>query len=202
MTIQTPRLVPRALPPALVLLFVLSLAFLNYGNYQAGTAPWEMVVNAILLSIPLGMFYFSVGLLVAAARQWRSQAQFGRRLASMLYWTPRIAGLLITLFVGIFALDVFGEGYSFWDLIVGLFMHLIPSFVLALILVLAWRWEWIGFVAYMAAAAFFMVLAFRDLIQGLGILLIFICPIVVIALLFGANWRWRTELRQARAARV
>ena len=30
----------------------------------------------------------------------------------VLYWTPRVLGILFALFISIFALDVFGEGYS------------------------------------------------------------------------------------------
>ena len=32
----------------------------------------------------------------------------------LLFWTPRILGILFALFLSMFALDVFGEGYGFW----------------------------------------------------------------------------------------
>jgi len=60
---------------------------------------------------------------------------------SALYWAPRILGILSMLFLSIFALDVFGEGYRFGELLVALFMHLIPSFVLLVALIVAWRKE-------------------------------------------------------------
>ena len=60
---------------------------------------------------------------------------------SALYWAPRILGILSMLFLAVFALDVFGEGYRFGELLVALFMHLIPSFVLLVTLIVAWRKE-------------------------------------------------------------
>jgi hypothetical protein len=46
------------------------------------------------------------------------------------------------------ALDIFGQGYSFWATILGLFMHLIPTFILIIILVFCWRWEWFGAILF------------------------------------------------------
>jgi hypothetical protein len=33
----------------------------------------------------------------------------------ILLWTPRVLSLLFALFVSLFALDVFGQGYGFWQ---------------------------------------------------------------------------------------
>lgn len=68
----------------------------------------------------------------------------GQSVSKVLYWSPRILGVLIAIFVSIFALDVFGEGYSFWETIAALAMHLIPTLVILVVLGIAWRWEWIG----------------------------------------------------------
>ena len=55
----------------------------------------------------------------------------------MLKWTPRVLTILFILFMAIFALDVFGE-YSFPLILVALFMHLIPNFILIGVLLVAW----------------------------------------------------------------
>lgn len=57
----------------LAVMFVLSLAWFTYGNYRAGSEPWQLVINAVFLSIPLLLMYFSIGLLVTAGKQKRSQ---------------------------------------------------------------------------------------------------------------------------------
>jgi hypothetical protein len=186
----------RILVSVLVLLYVLSLARLLYGNYMAGdSAAWQMIVNGILLSIPLILLYFLIYVLVVAAHQKRSQGQVDRRLARLIYWSPRIAGILIILFISMFALDVFSEGYTLGEMLLGFLMHMLPSIVMAIVLALAWCWEWVGFVIFLAAGLFFLRTIFFNPLQGLGMFLLFSGPMFVIALLFGANWRWRKELR-------
>ena len=66
---------------------------------------------------------------------------------SILFWAPRIISILFILFLSLFALDVFGQGYGFWETVQALFMHLLPSLLLVAALLLAWRWEWIIWVS-------------------------------------------------------
>jgi len=63
---------------------------------------------------------------------------------SALFWAPRILAIAAALFLSVFALDIFTEGYSFGDMIVALFMHLIPSLLILVALGVAWRWERLG----------------------------------------------------------
>lgn len=181
----------------LVLLFILSWGSFLYVNHLGGdSAAWQMIVNGILLSIPLVLLYFSSGVLIIAIRQKREEGQITLRLAKLLYWSPRIAGIVIIFFVSLFALDVFAEGYSISEMLVGFFIHMLPSFALMIVLALAWRREWIGFVAFTGAAVFFLLLVLQnDPLEGLGTTLLFSAPLFVIALLFGVNWRWSEDIR-------
>lgn len=189
--------IQRGIITILVLLFFLTLAWMTYSNYQSGSNSWQLVISAVLSSIPLGLFYFSIGLLVVAGLQKRSQGQISARLAAYIYRTPRIAGVLIILFVGLFALDVFSEGLSFWEMLGGFVIHALPAIVLAVLLALAWRREWIGFLAFLGAAIYFLRFASGNSIASFGILLLFSGPMAAIALLFWANWKWRKELHPA-----
>jgi len=74
-----------------------------------------------------------------------------------LYWTPRVIGICIAGFVSIFAMDVFGEGYTFWETVTALLMHLVPTYVVVVALVLAWRWEWIGALLFIGLSVFYIV---------------------------------------------
>jgi hypothetical protein len=66
-----------------------------------------------------------------------------RRL-KILYWLPRVIGILAILFISVFALDAFNPEKTFWNQIGDFIMHLIPSLILTLILIIAWRREFIG----------------------------------------------------------
>jgi hypothetical protein len=178
-------------------MFLLSVAWFSYGNYRAGSEPWQIVVSALLLSIPLLLLYFSIGVLAFAARQRRVQGAIDRRLAKYIYWTPRIAGALIALFVALFALDVFEEGGNFWLMIGGFLIHALPAILLGVALAFAWRWSWIGAVVYLAGALYFLRFLLGNPFQELGLLLLFSGPMAVIAALFWVNWQWRKELRRS-----
>src|SRR5690242_7034637 len=75
---------------------------------------------------------------------------------TILFWLPRGLGLLFAGFLGLFALDVFGAGYGFWETAVALLMHLIPTIVLLIVLGLSWRWPWIGAIGFMGFAIWYV----------------------------------------------
>jgi len=64
----------------------------------------------------------------------------GLSLKKSLYWLPRILAILFTAFISIFALDVFNEPQWF----LALFIHLIPSFILVILTIVAWKHEQLG----------------------------------------------------------
>lgn len=173
--------------------YLLSLGLLSYDNWKAGSEPWQMVANSFLLSIPLLIFCVSVALLVACARQ-HARGALGGRLARWLFRGPRITAILIILFVGLFSLDVFEMEGSLWMKLGAFVIHSLPSIAMAGLLALAWRWEWVGFAAFLLAGLFFLRAMLFDPLQGIGMFAIFTGPMIAVALLFGANWLWRKEL--------
>ena len=62
-----------------------------------------------------------------------------KRKGKFLFWLPRIITILFILFISMFALDVFDVNLGFWSMIGGLFMHLIPTIILSLILIIFWK---------------------------------------------------------------
>ena len=61
-------------------------------------------------------------------------------LKAIIYWFPRILSILFTVFISIFAFDVFGNPQWF----IALLIHLIPTSILIIITVVAWKKEIIG----------------------------------------------------------
>ena len=60
---------------------------------------------------------------------------------TVLYWMPRLLGVLAAGFLGLFALDVFGEQTTLWTTLQGLALHLIPAAIVLAALAIAWRRE-------------------------------------------------------------
>ena len=69
--------------------------------------------------------------------------------SALLYWTPRALGLAYAVYISLFALDVFAEGYSFLETTAALLIHLIPTYVSIAVLAVAWKWERVGAGLYM-----------------------------------------------------
>lgn len=116
-----------------------------------------------------------------------------RPVRQLLFWTPRVLGIFFALFLSIFALDVFGEGYGFWGTLLALFMHLLPVFALLIGLALAWRWEWIGTVIFFGFSLWYL-LAFGGRFP-IGVYFTMAGPPLIVGLLFLIDWLYRAELR-------
>jgi hypothetical protein len=102
-----------------------------------------------------------------------------------LFWAPHALGILFIAFVSLFALDVFQERQGFWQTLLALTMHLIPTFIMIAVLAIAWRWEWVGTLLFAACAA-----VFAFIVRGDGwVMAIFAAPCLLTAGLFLINWR-------------
>ena len=75
----------------------------------------------------------------------------------VLFWAPRALTVAAALFLGIFALDVFGAGYGFWQTLLALLIHLVPTFLALLVLAVAWRRPRFGGLLFLAAGAAYTV---------------------------------------------
>ena len=117
-----------------------------------------------------------------------------KSLKQILFWTPRVAGILFILFISLFALDIFEMQLGFWGTILGLFMHLIPSILLTVALILAWKWEWVGAALFIGWAIWYV--AFMRGFDWVAYALVSGLP-ALIGLMFLAGWVWRKKIRDA-----
>ena len=191
MDTQKPRF-NRVLLIVLVVLYVLSLAAFNYANWAADPEAmqwWMPLINSVLLSIPLLLLYGSIYVLVGAWRERKARGKVSPRLARIIHWAPRVAAILLIFFISLFSLDVFSMDASPLELLGGFLVHSIPSIAMLALLAFAWKRPAVGFVAFLAAGVLFAFLFVRDA-QSLPNLLIFVFPILLVAGLFYADWKW------------
>jgi len=102
----------------------------------------------------------------------------------LLLWSPRILGIVVSLFLGVFAFDALDEG------IPAFLLHMAPTLLLLLVVAASWRWEWVG-------GAVFIILA---VLYGVPVwsrgdwLLVISGPLLLVGLLFLWSWRHHREL--------
>ena len=176
----------------LVALYLITIATFIYVEWAANpeTSQWWMtLLNILILSIPLVLLYGSIYVLVVAWREHSAHGQVNPRLAKIIHWAPRIAAILIILFTSLFSLDVFEMKASPLELLGGFLIHNIPSIVMIVLLIFAWKRPLVGFVAFLVATALFTIFFVRS-IYALPNLLLFVLPILLVAFLFYVDWKW------------
>jgi len=90
-----------------------------------------------------------------------------------------------------FSLDVFEQGQSIWQTVIGLFMHNIPACILSIILWISWKYEIVGGIAFILAGLLYISLLVMN--SGfewymLSWILTISGPAFFIGILFLINW--------------
>jgi len=105
----------------------------------------------------------------------------------LIFWSPRILGILYALFISLFALDVFSEGQSLGNAILAFIIHLVPTYIVIISLVIAWKRELIGSILFIAFALFYIFSSRGEswVISG---------PLFLLSFLFLVSWIYKTKL--------
>ena len=101
------------------------------------------------------------------------------RTTRFAYWTPRLAGLMVSAFLAVFALDAFTND-SFADGLREFAIHLIPAIVVGVLVTIAWRYERAG-----AAGFFLLAVGYAIAARGrLDWVAVISGPLVLVGILF------------------
>ena len=80
-----------------------------------------------------------------------------QRVSAFVYWAPRVLSIMFIAFLALFSLDVITPESSLKEIIVGLIMHNIPVFIMIIVLVIAWKHEIVGAIAFLLAGLIYVV---------------------------------------------
>jgi len=118
----------------------------------------------------------------------------GKGINNFIYWTPRILSIIFLLFLAMFSLDIFDAGLGFWGTVFGLFMHNIPVFVLLIVLLISWKYEIVGGIAFTLAGVLYVAMMLINALNSsfewylLSYFLIIAGPAFLIGVLFIIGW--------------
>ena len=101
------------------------------------------------------------------------------KAAGVMLWLPRIAGVALSVFLSLFALDAF-SGKPFIEALPGFLIHLAPALLVLAIVALAWRLPLVGAAAFpILALGYAMMVRWRlDWVAVIG------GPLVILGVLF------------------
>jgi hypothetical protein len=100
-----------------------------------------------------------------------------------LFWAPRGLGILFAIFISLFALDAFGGERSAIEILTALAIHLVPTALVVVALVIAWRWEGIGALLFLGLALLYLATMWGRLPMASSYVLI-AGPLTLIGVLF------------------
>jgi len=109
----------------------------------------------------------------------------------LLLWSPRILGVMVCLFLSIFALDAFESGKTFQQALPDFAIHITPMLVLLVVVLISWRWAWVGGVVFTSLAAVYVYFA-RNHISWI---LVIALPLLLVGILFLWSWFHQRRLR-------
>jgi uncharacterized membrane protein SirB2 len=116
------------------------------------------------------------------------------RVKRALWWSPRLLGLLLSVFLGVFALDAFSEGTGALEAMRAFAIHLLPAGIVLGLVALAWRAERVGGVLFFALAV-----AYGAMARGrVSWMLVISAPLIV----EGALFLWSSLDTVGRAQKV
>ena len=107
--------------------------------------------------------------------------------SSLLLWSPRVLGILVCLFLSVFALDAFGGGKTFLQGLRDFLLHISPMLILLGVVALSWRWKLVGGIVFSALSVAYAYFAYYvrhhpEWIPTIG------GPLLLVGVLFLLSW--------------
>lgn len=109
----------------------------------------------------------------------------------LLLWSPRILGILVSVFIGMFALDAFSPEKPILQALPDFLIHLIPALTVLGLVALSWRREWVGGLACIALAVMYALSVGS---RHADWVLLISGPLLIVGALFLWSWQHRRLL--------
>ena len=110
---------------------------------------------------------------------------------TVLYWAPRIISILFALFISMFGFDVFDMGIGFPEIILAFFMDMLPAILVAMMIILAWKWELVGTILCAGLGLFYIFGMNYDM--DFVVFLLIPMPLFILAVLWFLAWRQKKK---------
>lgn len=106
------------------------------------------------------------------------------RNVSPLGIAARICGIGFAFWVSLFALDAFNEDLSFWNMLAALIIHLVPTIFILAVILIAWKYEWLGAFVFLILGLLYITTRQADVITYIVIA----GPMFLTGILFLFSW--------------
>jgi len=109
----------------------------------------------------------------------------------LLLWSPRALGIVVSVFIGMFALDAFSPAKPILEALRDFAIHLVPALVILALVVASWHREWLGGLGFIGLAVMYsLAVGGRHVDWVIAIS----GPLLVVGALFLLSWQHRRLL--------
>ncbi|MBZ0178017.1 MAG: hypothetical protein K8F36_01910 [Melioribacteraceae bacterium] len=108
------------------------------------------------------------------------------KISKVVYWSPRLLAVLFALFLSLFATDVFNQTGGFFSIAAAFLIHLIPAFIILIVLIISWKREWIGAFIYVFLGFYYIFKTFDKF--DYTTLAVISGPLFLMSILFFISW--------------
>jgi len=112
------------------------------------------------------------------------------------FWAPRILGIIAIAFISMFALDAFQADLTLMEQMKDFLMHLVPTFVLLAIFLVAWKWEFIGGIIFIVIGLILTPVIYihnynmnGSVWMSLGVIVMITFPFILMGILFILDYK-------------
>jgi uncharacterized membrane protein len=113
------------------------------------------------------------------------------KIRKLIFWAPRVLSILFIISIALLSLDVISPELDFRQIFVGLLMHNIPTLVMIIVLIIAWKYEIVGAVFFILAGLLYTLMTSQvkiDWYVALSWNLTIAGPAILIGILFLISW--------------
>ena len=185
--------IPRVL---LGMVFLVVMRLIARAYLHEGTIFWGIPRIPVVVLLTIGGVFLGLTLILTALQQKQQFGAMSRSVRVMLFWIPRLLCIPFVGVAGWLALAIPAQGFG-WYILGALLFRLLPAGIILVVLILAWRWEWVGGLLFLGGTGLWLI--FYGLYDWISYVALAGPPIIV-GLLFLLNWWFRKELRVGAAA--
>jgi hypothetical protein len=122
-----------------------------------------------------------------------------KKVNRILYWVPRVLSIIFIFFLALMSFDVVSSKLSFWQIFVGMLMHNIPTFILLIVLIISWKYEIVGGIAFILAGLIYIIITSINVAWYLALSwsLTIAGPAFLIGVLFMINWFKKKQITRS-----
>jgi hypothetical protein len=78
-------------------------------------------------------------------------------LLFLIKWTPRVLSIFLIIFSLLISYDFLKQEPNFWRKLFALLMHFIPTISVIVLLILSWKWPWIGALSFITLGFIYLI---------------------------------------------